>query len=422
MILQSFGYLDSIGPRYFIELQDKNLATELIEDITHFEYEDDEKKTSTLKLTVNNRALKYMDNALLAQPIRVKFRFGYVGDVSDVKMGTFVKARPTFPSGGVPTLELIAFDLRRDLDKSAHPKNWGAIQSSQIARSIADRYNLDSIISDSKDARSQHRTQAANITDFQYLLKLAEPLSWDFFVEGRTLHFHPKDVGDRPVFDFTYFTDGGSNLLEFSPTVDLNRPPSTAINGVDQKKAEAHSKESSEGHGTEPSSYLGRSVLFDDPAIGNRFITARVDDKGQPIGHSTPESSKSVITKHSGAYRGKVDMAALKASATVVGSPRLRARQNITINGVGRVYSGIWRITATRHIIQASGQVYVTQLTLARNATNNGKKKVDPSKVNSKETKEGGDVSGMDVRYVTTQGVPVIGQNAQIITLPDQRF
>ncbi|MBP3848440.1 MAG: hypothetical protein J6D22_01710, partial [Pyramidobacter sp.] len=67
---------------------------------------------------------------------------------------------------------------------------------------------------------------------------------------------------------------------------------------------------------------------------------------------------------------------AIKATAVTVGIPTLTAKSTVTIEGIGKKFSGRWRITKVRHSITASGYLCSLELTKGDiNTANKGGKK-----------------------------------------------
>lgn len=112
------------------------------------------------------------------------------------------------------------------------------------------------------------------------------------------------------------------------------------------------------------------------------------------VGNETPlkpqndETGRVVATPHHtsaqarAAAKGKVKssgMKAIEAEATTIGLPYLKARESITIENIGKKFSGNWRITKIRHEISSSG--YLCNLTLNKNnhSSNSGGKAAKPN-------------------------------------------
>ena len=374
------SYQELLQPRIFIEANG-SLAEDLIPFITKFEYEDDEAKIDKLSLSVANPGLRFKDDPRFQEGVRFRVRFGYLTDISDMKNAVIAHARPSFGSG-MPMIEMVAFNLQQDMNKKGNPTNWGAVSTSDIAKRIAERYRFETQIEESNDARRQHRVQPAGSTDIQYLMNLAKELNWDCYLDGVTLHYHPKKYDSPAELEFVYFTEGTSTLLKFEPDVNMTTPPAVTTAGTDPKHGDT------EGKGRDGPQL--RRALDTNNGRSAGLIPGRggpqaFKGEGGLVGASH-ETDPKVIAKHGEAKAQKVDMAAIKGSAEMVGTPRLKARTMIRISGVDQQYTGNWRVSKSKHVIDTKG-VYRTQVALRRDAGN--AKNKDQNKHGEKDGKDG---------------------------------
>jgi len=415
-------YTQVYAPRFSLEIDGEN-AADIARDVKQFSYSDDEDKSDELTLILVNKGLKYIDDPRFEEGITMRARWGYPGDVSEVMQCVLSKAKPGFPQNGIPTMIVKGFDLSREMHRGGNPQNWGSVQSSDVARGIADRYSLNTDIEDSDDERSDSRIQAAGITDIQYLKQLADQINWDVYVEGSTLHFHPKRYDARPKFEFTYYSSKVGTLLDFNPNVKMTKQARTGKAGADTKSGESSGSENKEGDSDgSPNASLG-DFLIDtnsgefsgrtkgsgsnsnqsrpNPAagepwslIGNTAYFKMKAIEQQVLSLNSPEKSEKVRNKHSAAAQAKIDMNAVEASATMIGTPQLRAKQNITLKGVGKRYSGIWRVKKSTHTIMPESNIYTVACTLTRNALSKGKKgNSGENKSNNKSASQNGSES-----------------------------
>ena len=116
--------------------------------------------------------------------------------------------------------------------------------------------------------------------------------------------------------------------------------------------------------------------------LDNRTIMEKTNENETPLSKKADETGSVVSTPATNAKQarhsagGKVKTSAMKAieaEAETIGLPYLKARETITIENIGKKFSGEWRITKIRHEISNSG--YTCSLSLAKNNFGNGKKK-----------------------------------------------
>jgi phage protein D len=350
------GYSEVYAPRYFLEANGK-LATDIIPYVTKFEYEEEEGKSDKLTISVANPGLLFKDDARFKEGAFFRVRFGYLTDISDLKNAVIAHAKPDYGSG-MPSIQMVAFGLTKAMNTRANPVNWGAISSSDVAKRIAakNNYKLDEI-TESNDSRRQSRVQPAGMTDFQFLLNLAKKLNWDCYVEGDQLHFHKKKYDAVATLEFQYFTDGVGTLLKFSPDVNMTKP-----NGVEVASADNKHGTSQSGGGDERM----RNWNQQEAVKGAMFYRQRRTG-GEAMSHPSSETDPKVVAAHGLASAQKVDMNAVKATAEMIGTPRLAARTMVRFTGIDQQYSGNWRVSKVKHSIDPKG-VYKTHCNLKRDA------------------------------------------------------
>lgn len=371
------GYNEVYQARYFIEAEGQ-IANDIARNITSFTYSQDAKGADTLTIVVANPDLTLIDDPRFQAGVRFRVRWGYPGDFSETRNVIISKAKPSFAKG-TPSITMVAFDLRVEINKKAKPFNWGNKSSSDIAQAIAKRWGLGMVIEDSKDARSnQQRTQPVGTTDIQYLMSLADKINYDCYIDDTVLHYHPKKYNDPPVLTFIYYTSGVGTVLSFDPEVKMSKPQGAGVKGANQKDAHPTG---GKGNDDQTPKMGARRVQADIQQGTAMVVAGGLQGKipkgagGDAVTHPTAEADKKNVRQQANALQSKIDMSAVKAKLTVIGAPRVKAHLNIRIEGVGKTYSGNWRVETCSHKIDAKG-VYVTEMGLTRNALNAGKKKV----------------------------------------------
>jgi phage protein D len=420
----TYSYHDVMAPRIYLEASGA-LAQDILQYVTKFEFESDAAKATTLKLTVANPDFKFTEDKRLKTGVSFKVCWGYPTDMSPVQKVTITRAKPTFPSGGtMPTIELVAFDLRYDMTVGSNPKNWGKVSSSEVARKIAETYGFNTDIDDSGDARKRDRIQPIGSNDFMYLQALAKPLFFACYLDGNVLHFHKYRTGQTPSLEFVYFNDDRSTVIEFTPEVNMNKPGGVKAVGASPKDNKTINVESKSGipqMGHTPIDRFtgpGNSNIRAHQGLQYWELTPELAEK-TAIGMAnmqhrlmlpTEERDPSLASKLAAAAAGKLDMAAVKATLKVIGTPRLKANEVIRLSGVGSEYSGNWYVVTAKHTISPTGSTYVTELKLSRNALNKKKANqptdADKAIMNDKATVDAGDTgySQKHIQRITVDG------------------
>lgn len=355
------SYLNVFMPKVLLEVNGE-LATDLAHDLVKFELIEGGNKMMEAHFHFHDKGHKYVtDKRLHTHGVPMVFRWGYPGDFSDKFTTVITRAKPSFPKSGMPMIESIAFDPRVVMDKMSSAKNWGRVSSSKIAEQIADLYGFKKDIEESADNTKEAKVQPASSSDILFLLKLADKVNFACYIdEKNTLHYHPHRVKSDPTLDFWYFSNNLSTILSFVPKVKMEKggPKKTGANAkTGSAIEEAIKTDAKGGDGT-----FNMHVTFLPSAT---HMKLKVNPK-KPVGDPSTNTDAKVADKLAGAAMQKIDMSAVTATATVIGTPRLRAYKVITLNGLGGIYSGKWYVVKVRHVIQPTGDIYVCDLDLSR--------------------------------------------------------
>lgn len=402
------GYDDLYAPKVLLVSDGGEDYSDIAADVTAMEYTDESAKMDKCLLTVRNPYLKYANDPRFDHGIKLRLRFGYPGQLSEERQLIVTGGAPSFTMG-MPAIVLTAYDAGRALAHGGKARNWGAVDSSEIARQLAVEHNLEPHVHKANDARRQARVQPANVTAYEFLAQLARPLNFQFYVRDGGLWFVPEDTEEAPRFAYRYYRDRAGTLLEFTPSVKAAKPPaSTHANGRHQARTGPQDPSSSKSLGRFPIDHQAhqgfvqpieitvatfgagvtmttRSATRDAPAStvfeggGQRvattgpgsLATATTAALFRGIIDPTAETVPGVQALHARAAQTRVRMDAVKASAKWVGQPLLRARQVIQIDVVEKRYTGLWHVTRSVHRIDAQGG-YTTTAELARDGLNSG--------------------------------------------------
>lgn len=362
------GYDDYLAPRFLLTGEDGTSMSDVIDDITAMSYEDVAHGMDRVTFNVRNPDLKYANDARFLHGFRFRLKFGYFSSFTTERLVIVTGAAPTYPNG-MPMITLTSYDQGRDLAMGTRPRNWGSITSSQIAQQIARDFGMNSDTDDSADGRRQSRVQPANMSPFEYLNRLSEHLGWDFYVDANTVHFHRMRTGAQAVAEYTYFKDGRGVMKDFQPSVKAARPPATRHANTDAAGRAASSAQTGQNASDARSNTNTAQYVMDVFVENGRG--GRTRRLAEPVVHHTPETDPRRQADHARAHQTRLEMAAVKASASLIGQPLLKSRDVIRVDVQEQRYSGLWRIDKAVHTIDAQGG-YNTNLELSRRGLNTG--------------------------------------------------
>lgn len=192
---------------------------------------------------------KFRDKLLVADDFYL-VSFGSLGNMSRPR-GFKLKTWHTVMDSNIGAVSLkLVVTSRRPLSKAKKaqvpsephkthiPKNWGRMQTSEIARRIAKRHQLKFRGDDSGDIDRTDYVQPSNVSDYGFLRRLAEDIDYEFFIETDTLYYRKKPYNEDPRLVFTYIPDSGDSLLlKFDADVKVTTVR-TKPNSVDIEQGE----------------------------------------------------------------------------------------------------------------------------------------------------------------------------------------
>ncbi|MBK5188708.1 MAG: hypothetical protein JJD97_10735 [Gemmatimonadaceae bacterium] len=273
--------------------------------------------------------------------------------------GDITGVQASFPSGGMPSMTLVAHDRLHRLTDGKYARGFGVLPDAIIAAVLSAENLLIPVIDPTITAAStaiaavnyifsaSGRKQRGQ-SDLELLKEIAADYDADFWVDGDVLYlarFFPKEYSPRLTLAW------GDNLLDFAPKV------STVGNvvGAAMKFTLRELKLSfmvsvfwdfdHERLGI--SVVPGQAAAFAKKIVGPAYTI--ID---QPI--SSPGdlvNSALVIARE---LRTKLNHR-LTGSGSCVGDPRIRAGAVIRLDGLGPDFSGDYRVASATHTIDAGG-------------------------------------------------------------------
>ncbi|BAH40478.1 MAG TPA: hypothetical protein DGD08_04700 [Gemmatimonas aurantiaca] len=384
-------------PRFEVKIEGVGLPRDVLRDVSQLTYHDSTGELDGFEMTVNNweastREFKYVgaetDEELqrndarglrfkLFEPCRreVTVRMGYVDEMRTMLTGTVTTMEPNFPSGGAPTLTVRGLNVLHQLRRKPYDFAWEKVTDSEIAKKLATLKDEETQLKrfplpvetdpavEGDEPRLEYIAQKSQ-TDIDFLFGRARERGYVIFimeesktkggtVRPRRLYFGPPHGGQGVVLrDVIYRLEWGRSLLEFKPTLTTaGQVRSVTVRGWDratkkpiEEKVDLDDKELQRN--TDLHRLLGSCDPHDDVVV------------------DLPVFTKDQARSAARARLLQVQRAMVKASATTVGLPDLRAGQLVAIGNIGSRFSGVYFVTDTTHTIGESG--YTTQFNCYR--------------------------------------------------------
>jgi phage protein D len=338
-------YKNFYAPRCELKVTEEDMAKKGMEivsvtvDNTLASEADQASFTISNAFDVKQREIRWFDQEI-AVGKEIEVRMGYTDILKTMFIGLITSVKINFPSGGMPQLEVTAFDLSHPMTKNKKSKPWDNKKDSDIASSLASFYHLTPKVD---DTHVQHVTlKQDNQSDFEFLKKRSEENQFEFFVLERELYFRLPAYGESEVVNLEW----GKTLMSFSPEVNV----ADQVEEVEVRSWDPKMKKEIVGKakvGDEAGRDQGRKS-------GGEMVKGTSGEKNvervrRPV-NSLEEASKlakSILTR--------LAEGLVTGSGECLGLPELRAGKNVRLEGLGKKFSRTYYVEKTNHNISSSG-------------------------------------------------------------------
>ena len=339
--------------------------------VTSFEYEEDEKKTDQLKLTIENQDLRWFDTPLFEKGTVLVVTWGYAGNLSPLREVVVQSVK------GSLSLTIEAQDKGVLMNKVTRSRAFENVTRAEVVRRIADENGYgaeqqhidDGTLSTSAAEMPRYAviSQAAQ-TDAAFLKKLADLQGFEFFIDIDGLHWHPRKVGQKPVREYVYYLDGTGSIMSFDVNNDvLSKPGSVAVKGTDPLTKQEVGAVGSDS--TTPRDTLAEDIEIIDPASGASSLQspAATNTASSDTRPTTETSAAGAKVQAAGIFtRGQ--QSAVELDLSMIGDPSLLAKTVIKVSGLGKRLSGRYYASNITHTVGSGG--YTMKLKTKTDGTN----------------------------------------------------
>lgn len=327
------------APRFEILLSGVTMAADLTEQVTSLTVETDLDLAGTFSLGLRNPDNVLLDSPLLDIGKDVEVHLGYGADLVPAFLGEIASVEPSFPADGPPSIQVTGYDksykLRRNRPK---PTTYKLTTDALIAARIAVENGLIPVIDPTPELPNDI-TQTES--DFAFLKSRAKQYRFDVYVEWDRMHFQFP----RPQFA-AHVLEWGRNLSSFSARISgAGLAGLQVIRGYNQELAQ--------------SIYAAALALDLDTdnlleRLGGNVVgllTSLVREEFRDHSVKNPldamELAKALLADLlEGLYEGQ---------GSCAGLPDLAAGQYLEIRGVGKRFSGTYRLRKVTHRLDSSG-------------------------------------------------------------------
>ena len=368
------------APDYRIEIGGAPIPLAMRASVIRINYQDGIEGADRVEVTLANEGLQWLDHPLLEVDRGFTLAIGYQpGPFEKVFYGEITGVNASFPSGGIPTVTIIAHDFLQRLTHGTKDRAFAlslpcigkfplpdplvamlvtgtnlmipAIDPAGAALSfltLVIAYAIDPL-----EAKRGIRIQQGQ-SDFDFLSQLAKENGWEMYVDhtaglgGRVLKFKFLIQDYSPSVHLKW----GESLIDFTPKISTvgqvgaisTRIWISAIQmefvlvlGWDFDRA-----------AFDLQIYPGLGSLDDVLGTGKKQGVLKID------AISPVTAPKMILSELLPRLNNRQT-----ASGSTIGDPRIKATRVINFEGLGERLGGLYRVTSSTHTLDSSG--YRTQ-------------------------------------------------------------
>lgn len=318
---------------------------DLRDRVITFSYVDREGGLDKLTLTVDNKDLANFDDPLFEYGGKLRVAWGNGRSSSAVRDMVIKKV-----TGGRELTVVCAGKEGAALDTVKKRRRFEQVRRSDVVRQIARENGFRN--PDIEETPEMFGSIAqSNLTDGQFLRKLAALEGFEFYVDFDGLHWHRRRVDQAPIRAYRYFNDPeGGEIVDFNVTNDVTRKPGkVSVKSRDPLAKTDINAEASNDTDTDRSTLATRAVAIDGE--GGKLID-RSETAYEDTVASNVQTEEDAVREAKGRYR-KTQQVAVKLDLELRGDPSLVAKTVIQVEGLGTRLSGKYYVKEVTHNLDA---------------------------------------------------------------------
>jgi len=310
-----------------------------------------------------------VDSEIFSEGLGIRISMSFLGDIGDFGSWVVDAVNPKI-GDGVIEVELQLKSESINLTRTTEPTKFEGQTASEIVTYMAEKYGLTPVVTSTPEVIPEWAQAYEN--DKSVIDKLAQAYGFEWYVVGEELHFHPQTPKKAEV---TLIYRPGQELKFGS----LRHVSVTCKKDKDSGKAAVKSRVNTKS-GEE---VTGESDIENDPevkaqiqyfeSLGEEAVTLE-----EFYGYKDPNTGENVPFSY---YMNTVE---LDAGGAALISSRLTASERINLTGltltagcsygisslkaglmapimgIGKKYSGLWKLTKVTHTVDSNG--YMTEV------------------------------------------------------------
>ena len=331
----------------YIKINGTDFAAEAMDDLIEVTVDANLHLPDMFTIHLHDEQLQWLEQGLFELGAQVEIAtLPEEGGPSQVLIkGEITALEPDFADGTDATLMVRGYDHSHRLHRGTRSQAYVQMTDSDIANKIAQEARLQARI-DSTTEVYEHVLQY-NQTSMEFLGERARRIGFEFFIEDKTLFFRkPSRNGSALPLEW------GDQLRSFRPSLTLaEQVDEIIVKGWDAKTRQVIIGRAGRGE-AEPEA--------GQPQNGGQQASS-VFNSARRVVVNRPVSSQADADLMAQAICDEMSGAFIEAEGVCYGQPQLKAGKVVELTALGRLFSGLYYVTAAQHIYRA-GVGYLTTL------------------------------------------------------------
>jgi uncharacterized protein involved in type VI secretion and phage assembly len=249
--------------------------------------------------------------------------------------GEIVTVEPDFQAGGV-AMVVRAYDKSHRMMRARKQRTFKNQTISDIVKKVGQEYGFS--VSTSASGGPLDFVLQHNETDWDFVWRLARRVGFEFLVVDSTkAEFKPPSLSDEVELSYP------EDLHSFRPRVtSVQQVEKVNVRGFDLK-----AKKQVVSTKTSPNQLTEAGITRKD--VMKKFSGDQLEISGQSF------SSKDEADKIAQSMLDQLANAYLAAEGSCHGNPKIKAGTKLKIKGVGKDFSGTYRVAKAQHLLGTAG-------------------------------------------------------------------
>lgn len=292
----------------------------------------------------------------------VEIQMGYAGRMVAMFVGEITALQPSFPSSGLPTLNVTGTDLltrfRRAKPDANKSKAFKQLTDGQIAEQLAQRHGLQLAQGSTTSGQQNTIVMQRDMDDLQFLMWLAKRNDFEatIVIENKqaALYFGKPHDKRGPEAVKEVGLAWGESLVSFTPRLSIGKQVSkVTVRGWDSRKKQKI--EYTATFADLKASGKGKS--------GAQILDEKQDAKTERV-VDWPVQSQDEAKQRAIQLLAETANQFLTGNGEAMGEPAIRPQTVVKLGGLGTRYDGDYYVTKCDHVYGAQG--YMTTFEVER--------------------------------------------------------